>query len=230
MAVPKTLAAKQFYIGNVGFGSVAGDGVVQVKDLLTTTADPGEYDTMESEAPRLDFLKPTGLGYNSFYYISDAYDGDDEVTGWCDMYGDISYDEIPCGTAFWYIVPESESTYTTAGEVLSDATVTKDVDVNKFMLIGNPWPIALSLKNLITTLPAGEYDTMESAAPRIDVLKPTGLGYKSFYYISDAYEGDNEVTGWADMYGDIPEEASAVAQEGFWVISPTSNGKITFTK
>ena len=228
----RTIPADGYYIGNMTFAGVGDEGMIAVKDILTTTAVPGDYDTMDSAAPQIQVLDANGSTYTRYYYTSDAYDADgNEVTGWADKNDDIAVDTYPTGTGFWYWSRGSESTITFPGQVDDSASVTKDTNVG-YSLLGNPYPTGIKLTSISCTgLIPGDYDTMDSAAPQIQLLDANGSTYTRYYYTSDAYDADgNEVTGWADKNDDIVYDAVAPVTAGFWLWNRgTTNGKITIS-
>ena len=183
----------------------------------------------------IEVLKANGLTYDAYFYIEDADDGTEryDLTGWADVGGNIAdANEIPCGTAFWYKSVGGASTLTMPGQVMDDASVTKSLNANKFALIGNPFPIALTLTKLSQTFPAGGYDTMESQAPMIEVLKANGLTYDAYFYIEDADDGTEryDLTGWADVGGNIVTDPIVGISQGFWIKLYDDAGTITFAK
>ena len=89
--------------------------------------------------------------------------------------------------------------------------------------------MALDLTKVTGTFPAGVYDTMESAAPFIEVLNADGSTYTFYFFISDAYDKDgNEATGWADGNGDLVYDPVTGASQGFWIKLQKDAGDITF--
>ena len=224
----------KFYIGNAPFEGVGADGTIAISKLVTTDATPGIYDTMTDEAPFIEVLQADGVSYDMYFYISDADDGTFryDLTGWADVYGNLAEDQIACGTAFWYKSVGGASTLTMPGQVLERASVTKDLNANKFALIGNPYPIALTFDKISQTFPAGGYDTMTDEAPFIEVLQSDGVSYDMYFYISDADDGTfrYDLTGWADVYGNLVADPIAGISQGFWIKLQNDAGSITFAK
>jgi hypothetical protein len=72
-----------------------------IAKLTSTGLTAGVYDTMETDAPCIMFYN--GLGYDYYYYISDAFDeNENEVTAWADGEGTAVTDLIASpGEAFW---------------------------------------------------------------------------------------------------------------------------------
>ena len=225
----------KFYIGNAPFEGVGADGTIAISKLVTTDATPGVYDTMTDEAPMIEVLKSNGVNYDYYYFISDADDGTFryDLTGWADLDGNLAdANEIACGTAFWYKSVGCASTLTMPGQVLEKASVTKPLNANKFALIGNPYPVALTFDKVSQTFPAGAYDTMTDEAPMIEVLKSNGVNYDYYYLISDADDGTfrYDLTGWADLDGNLVSDPIAGISQGFWIKLYDDAGSITFAK
>ena len=178
---------------------------------------------MTTDAPQIQVWN--GTGYDMYFYINDAGDNYDE-TGWAGLDGYIATTTAACGTGYWYKVPQAASDYTLSGQVLSGATVTKNVTANHFDLIGNPYPTGLLLTKLTTTLSPGSYDTMTTQAPQLQVWN--GVGYDMYFYINDA--GDNyDETGWAGLDGYVATGVVADSTKGMWIKAPQA-GTITFNK
>jgi hypothetical protein len=212
------------------FADVGGDAdIASIASLTTSGLTAGVYDTMDTDAPCIMIYN--GVGYDYFYYISDAYDSNgDTVTAWADGNGDATDATKKLGTGFWLRIPEatcSTGTITEAGEVSNAATTTIDLAAG-LTLAGNPYPTAMNLSNITTTgLTAGVYDTMDTDAPCIMIYN--GVGYDYYYYISDAYDTNGDtVTAWADGNGDASTGAIAEAGKAFWARSATA-GKLTFS-
>lgn len=213
------------------FSDIGAEDVASIAKLATSGLTPGQYDTMETDAPCIMVYDGAG-GYDYYYYISDAYDTDgNEVTGWANFSGDIADNTEALGTGFWLRIPEATceiGSLTESGEVNTADTATIDVAAG-LTLAGNPYPIALDLSKVTTTgITAGAYDTMETEAPCLMIYDGAG-GYDYYYYISDAYDADgNEVTAWANFSGDAAVGPIADVGTGFWIRSATA-GKLTFT-
>ena len=80
-------------------GSVSEDA--SIASLSTSGLTAGVYDTMNTDAPCIMFFN--GVGYDYYYYISDAFDSKgEEVTAWADAGGDAATDDVAeAGKAFW---------------------------------------------------------------------------------------------------------------------------------
>ena len=102
--------ADQFYMVAVQFADVnAAMDIANFNNFFATTCAPGEYgdgsDTTMKDAPQIQVLNANGLGYTKYYFISDAYDlNDNPVDGscWADDAGYIvTGAQVPVGQAFW---------------------------------------------------------------------------------------------------------------------------------
>ena len=208
---------------------VAGD-LASIAKLSTSGITPGAYDTMYTDAPCIMIYN--GVGYDYYYYISDAYDANgDETTAWADGGGDETADQKTIGTGCWLRIPAGKATngsVTSAGEVNDAESSTIDI-ANGLTLACSPYPVALNMAKVTTSgLTAGTDDTMYTDAPCIMVYH--GVGYEYYYYISDAYDvGGNEVTAWADGGGDAVTGEIANVGEAFWVRSGSA-GTLTIAK
>ena len=91
------LSCAAFQFADVG--SV--DELASIAKLSTSGLTAGVYDTMTTDAPCIMIYN--GVGYDYYFYISDAYDSDgNEVTGWADPNGDIvTSDVAEPGVGFW---------------------------------------------------------------------------------------------------------------------------------
>ena len=220
----------KLYCIGLQFSDVGATDLASIANLATSGITPGVYDTMETDAPCIMIYN--GVGYNRYYYISDAYDANgDEVTAWADPGGDVAADQKSLGTGCWLRIPAGKATagtVTASGEVSTADTSTINI-ANGLTLACNPFPVALNMTKVTTSgLVAGVYDTMETDAPCIMIYN--GVGYNRYYYISDAYDADsNEVTAWADPGGDAVTSDIAAVGEAFWVRSGSA-GTLTIAK
>ena len=212
------------------FADVGGSGdEAAIEKLASSGLTAGIYDTMSTDAPCIMIYN--GVGYDTYYFISDAYDADGNVvTAWADSNGDAINVTKALGTGFWLNVPADTCTtgsLTQSGEVSDAATSTIDIAAG-LTLAGNPYPTAMNMSKIATSgLIAGIYDTMSTDAPCIMVYN--GVGYDTYYYIEDAYDADgNSVTAWADSNGDAVTGEIAEAGEAFWARSSTA-GTLTFS-
>ncbi len=184
---------------------------------------------MTTDAPEIMFYN--GVGYDHYYYITDAYDaGGNEVTAWADSNGDATDVSKALGTGFWLRIPTGTcdtGSLTAAGQVSVAATLTIDITAG-LTLASNPYPTAMDFSKITTSgLTAGAFSTMTTDAPEIMIYN--GVGYDHYYYITDAYDaGGNEVTAWADSNGDASTGAIAICGQAFWAKS-SSAGTLTFS-
>ena len=212
------------------FADVGGSGdEAAIEKLASSGLTAGIYDTMSTDAPCIMIYN--GVGYDTYYFISDAYDSEGNVvTAWADSNGDAINVTKTLGTGFWLNVPAETCTtgsLTQSGEVSDAATSTIDIAAG-LTLAGNPYPTAMNMSKIATSgLIAGIYDTMSTDAPCIMVYN--GVGYDTYYYIEDAYDAEgNSVTAWADSNGDAVTGEIAEAGEAFWARSSTA-GTLTFS-
>ncbi len=234
--------AGQFYMVAVQFADVgASADVANFNNFFSTTCAPGEYASMRSDAPMIEVLQSNGLGYDFYYYISDALDSDGApVDGpcWADQYGDrvTDADLQALSKGFWFKAFD-DGTITCAGQVSNTAEIKNSPTANQFNIVANPYPVPLALNSIVSAdFTPGEYGTdgssMRSGAPMIEVLQSNGLGYDFYYYISDAFDSDGQpVEGacWADQYGDAATGTQVPVGQSFWVKS-ASAGSFTFAK
>ena len=237
--------AGQFYMVGVQFADVdAKADVANFNNFFATTCAPGKYgdgsDFTVGNAPQIQVLNANGLTYTKYYYISDAYDADNNpVEGdcWADDSGIIisADDVMALSKGFWFKAM-SDGTIMSAGQVSSKSDIERPVTAKQFNIVANLYPTALSLNAAKTAgFTPGEYgdgsDFTVGNAPQIQVLNANGLTYTKYYYISDAYDADNKpVEGnyWADDSGIVATGAQIPAGQAFWVKSESA-GTFTFS-
>jgi FlaG/FlaF family flagellin (archaellin) len=229
----KTVTADTFYLCGIQFEEVGnGTGAISLNNLVTMSGiEAVGYDDMETDAAQIQILN--GNAYDTYYYISDAYDADSKpVEGWSDGNGDLAENAINIGKGFWFMAPAASITGSASlklkGQVSGGDTESVSFTANMFYLSANPFPVATDLNKLtISGIQAVGYDDMETDAAQIQVLN--GNAYDTYYYISDAYDADSKpVEGWSDGNGDLVEGDSIPAGAGFWITSPNA-GSITFS-
>ena len=238
--------AGQFYMVAVQFADVGAIAdVANFNNFFSTTCAPGEYGSdgasMRNSAPMIEVLQSNGLGYDFYYYISDAIDSDGNLIDgacWADDGGYIVTDADlqALSKGFWFKA-FNDGTITCAGQVSNTAEFKNSPTASQFNIVANPYPIALELNSVESTnFTPGEYGSdgasMRSSAPIIEVLQSNGLGYDFYYYISDAIDSDgNLIDGacWADDGGYIATGAQVPVGQSFWVKS-ASAGTFTFAK
>ena len=221
----------KLYCIGLQFGDVGVTGdLASIAKLATSGITPGVYDTMATDAPCIMIYD--GVGYDYYYYISDAFDSEgNEVTAWANDGGDVASDQKAIGTGCWLRIPDGKASagvLTEAGQVSEADTSTISI-ANGLTLACNPFPVALNMSKVTTSgLVAGVYDTMATDAPCIMVYD--GVGYDYYYYISDAFDSEgNEVTAWANDGGDAVTGDIAAVGEAFWVRSGSA-GTLTIAK
>ena len=236
--------AGQFYMIAAQFGDISTrTDVANFNNFFSTTCAPGEYgdgsDTTMANAPQVQLLKADGLTYTKYFFISDAYDeNDNPVDGacWADDSGYIlsAADVVALSQGFWF-KSMTDGSITSAGQVSATSEIENSPTANQFNIVANPFPTALALNEAKTAnFVPGEYgdgsDTTMANAPQIQLLKADGLTYTKFFYISDAYDSnDNPVSGncWSDDSGYIVTGTQIPVGQAFWVKS-ASAGTFTF--
>ncbi len=239
------MKAGQFYMVAVQFADVgASADVANFNNFFSTTCAPGEYgdgsDSTYANAPQINVLNASGIGYTKYYYISDAYDANDNfVDGncWADDRGYIvsADDVMALSKGFWFKAM-ADGAITASGQVSATSAIENSPAAKQFNIVANPYPIALSLNTAKTSdFTPGEYgdgsDSTYANAPQINVLNASGIGYTKYYYISDAYDAnDNFVDGncWADDRGYFVTGTQIPVGQSFWVKSESS-GTFTFS-
>ena len=104
-----TINADQWYLVGVQFADVSSaTEVANFNSFISTTCTPGAYgdgsDFTMGNAPMIQVLKANGTGYDFYYYISDADDGNGNYTAteWVDDQGyNLTGTQVPVGAAFW---------------------------------------------------------------------------------------------------------------------------------
>ena len=236
--------AGQFYMIGAQFADVqAVTDVANFNNFFSTTCAPGEYgdgsDGTMGNAPQIQVLNANGLTYTMYYFISDAYDADDNpIDGacWSDSSGYIvtPSDVIALSKGFWF-KSMTDGSITSAGQVSATSEIENSPTANQFNIVANPFPTALALNEAKTAnFVPGEYgdgsDGSMGNAPQIQLLNANGLTYTMYYYISDAYDkNDNPVDGncWSDSSGYIATGTQIPVGQAFWVKS-ASAGTFTF--
>ena len=161
-----------------------------------------------------------------YYYLNDAYveATDSTKLGWADAGGNYVNLALTPGTAVWVKVPGGDAATTAVGAVATDDLVPVTVPANKFTLVGNAFPVAVTLNGPQMTcdgIKSVDYDdafAFQLTAPQIQVQ--SAGGYDTYYYLNDAYvEADGSMkSGWADGFGNYVEPSIKVGA-GFWVKS-----------
>ena len=112
----KEVTAGKYYLIGTQFDKAGGDsaGSIDMNDLikLSSTITAGLYDDDFATAPKISVMNAAG-GYESYYYISDGTDENDDELGinaWCDGGGyELDGTQIDAGAAFWISAPVAGS-------------------------------------------------------------------------------------------------------------------------
>lgn len=206
-------------------------------------------------APTIRVLKSTGAGYNIYYYINNCYETEESeemMVGnyWAnsDGFKASELDIQAIGDGFLYRAATMGESLTVNGQVHDALSITKTVNkanINK--VFANSQPTALCLEgNVIppATIPAGVFDWDEGSpdpehpAPSIRVLKSTGAGYETYYFINNCYENEEamdtmEGDHWADSDGFLctyQKPTHVPALQSFYFRSVNGTGNLTIKK
>ena len=236
----KTVEAGKYYLIGTQFDeagtTTAGRADMNKLISLSASLTPGLYDDNFKTAPQIQVQKPTGVGYNMYYYISDGTDENDDPLGydtWCDKDGYELDDsaKLALGKGFWFYSRSTSGTITVAGQVSEAPSKTISFPADQFTIICNPYPAAVALQSLTTSATAGLYDDNFKTAPQIQVQKATGVGYNMYYYISDGTDENDDELGkdaWCDKDGYELDGTQIDAGAAVWIKSPVA-GSVTFT-
>ncbi|MGN0847132.1 MAG: hypothetical protein ACI4RA_07090 [Kiritimatiellia bacterium] len=232
----KTVEAGKFNMIGVQFNKT-GDASdkIDMNDLIKLSDEikPGTFESDFADTPEIQVFN--GVGYDKYYYISDATDDDDAPLGypcWADIDGyqlkDV--DKLDLGKGFWFKSSASGSV-SVMGEVSAKADAVVPFPGSQFAIIANPFPAAFSFANVTTTgIAPGTFDSDFVNTSEIQVFN--GVGYNKYYYISDATDAADEPVGydcWADIDGYILEGNQVGAGAAFW-IKATAAGTMGFRK
>ena len=219
-----TIAQNKFVIKAIQFEDVK-SGKVDVNSVFTgfTGVDFDEDSVFMTTAPRI--LVQSAGGYDTYYYLNDAYVEADESTkeGWADGFGNYIDLALTPGTAVWVMIPGGDAATTMAGAVASES-LPVTVPAGRFTLVGNAFPVAVTLNGPQMTCDGikgvdfDEDSAFMTTAPKI--LVQSAGGYDTYYYLNDAYVEADESTkeGWADGFGNYVEPQVGIGA-GFWVMS-----------
>ena len=220
-----TLAQNKFTIKAIQFEDVA-SGKVDANKVLSgfTGVDFDAAFAFMLTAPQIQVQSTAG--YNTYYYLNDAYieATDSTLQGWAD--GDGNYVDLALtpGTAVWVKVPGGDTAATMSGAVSAAKDVPVEIPAGKFTLVGNGYPAPVTLNGRQMTsddIKGVDFDEAFAfmlTAPQIQVQSTAG--YNTYYYLNDAYieATDSTKQGWADGDGNYVEPQIAVGS-GFWVKS-----------
>lgn len=232
-----TLTGGKFYIKAAQFQDVqSGELIIGNTVKGYEGVDFDEELNFQTTAPQILVQKTSGAGYDSYYFLNDAYieETDSTTKGWADSNGNyVNLTIDPC-VAYWFKVVSGDSDVTTSGQVENHGSVDITVPQNKFTLVGNAYPMAITLNGTqmtssdIVGVNFDEELNFQTTAPQILVQKASGAGYDSYYFLNDAYieETDSTTTGWADSNGNYVSTTIPVGA-GFW--SKGVTGEVTFT-
>ena len=246
----------KFKMAAAQFETVSGE-TVSINGAITLPASAAvqcwddDYDSYDykdgwmDSAPQIQVPKVGAIGYNYYYFVSDARGADESNVGagWVDSTGYLTANSVPAGFGIWVrgFVNGSEEVedvqFTFSGAVNGDDTQSVQCE-NMFKLRALPYPTSPSLNANIANWSAyltpvqcwdDDYDSYDykdgwmETAPQIQVPKTTGSGYNYYYYVSDARGSDesNVGAGWVDSTGYLTSSTIPVAY-GLWINARTA--------
>ena len=226
----------------VQLADVAGDGTsADFNKFLSTTCTPGSFgdgsDFTMNNAPMIQVLQANGEGYDFYYYVNDADDGNGNytATGWINDLGFNvgAEDALNLSKGFWFKSVTAGSV-TCAGQVFAVNSFERNVPGGQFEIVANPYPVALNLNSpSCEGFTPGSFgdgsDFTMNNAPMIQVLQANGEGYDFYYYVNDADDGNGNytATGWINDLGFNLEGTQVPTGQAFWIKSATA-GKFIF--
>jgi len=218
----KTLTEKNNMVG-LNFGQVGDGGAIPIVDLVPKD-QPG-LNIGASVATSDNICVLEGAGYVTYYLCNGnigkggAYVA--EADGWMRLGGSaVTTDTIPLGGAFWFISQSASAAspveLTLAGQVATDATITKSIQPGLNM-IANGYAADIAFADPDTGLCVGTKGASVATSDNISVL--VGEGYTTYYFCNgNIGKGGTyvpEADGWMKLGGSavttdvIPAGASA---------------------
>ena len=244
------MAAAQFE--TVAGETVSLNGAVALPSAVAVQCWDDDYDSYDykdgwmDSAPQIQVPKAGSIGYNYYFYVSDARSSADESNvgaGWVDSDGYLTSDAVPAGFGIWvrgYVngaEDVADTVFTFSGAVCGDATQTVQCE-NMFKLRALPYPVSPSLNANIANWSAltpvqcwdDDYDSYDykdgwmDSAPQIQVPKAGSIGYNYYFYVSDARSSADESNvgaGWVDSDGYLTSDTIPLAY-GIWINARTA--------
>lgn len=233
-----SLTGGKFYIKAAQFQDVqSGESIIANTVKGYEGVDFDEAMAFQATAPQIQVQNASGT-YDIYYYLNDAYieATDSTVKGWADSSGNYVDLTIAPGVAYWFKVVSGDADVTTSGQVESDDSVDITVPQNKFTLVANTYPIAITLNGdqmTSTNIKGVDFDeamAFQTTAPQIQVQNDSGT-YDIYYYLNDAYieATDSTMQGWADSSGNYVTPTIPVGA-GFWMKGVTGDVTLNFAK
>lgn len=234
------LEAGKWYLVAPQFKEVGADGMV---DLLKVATFKGLTPVAFSDsdtACQIQIYNPVAGGYDHiYYYINNGRRTGDPDTGhligWGESRNLAAEMPIEAARGFWLQVQgcEDGATLTVAGEVKAETSLKINVggDAGAWQILCNPYPMALTVDNLVTEgIEPVAFADADSGA-QIQVYNPAAGGYDHiYYYINNGRRSGDPDTGHLIGWGESRNLATGVIAEpgrAFWVKSPTE-GSLTF--
>jgi len=228
------VAADTYYMIGVPFEEVGGDGTISFDKLIKLNGIQA-YEDGDANCAQIQVRE--GNGYAMYYYITDAWDANDEELGhdaWSpDGYECTAADIQALGNGFWFKAPVAAegATISTIGQV-SDAN---EISVSfpgggSYNIVANPFPTDISFADVTTT---GVTALEDGDANCAQIQVREGNGYAMYYYITDAWDANDEERGYDAWSPDGYECVGTSVAKGasFWIKSnDAGTGTITFSK
>ncbi len=237
-----TINADQWYLVGVQFADVGSAlETADFNSLLSTTCTPGTIgdfsDPTWNNAPVIQVLQANGQGYDFYYYINDADDGNGNytATAWVDQEGfNLTSAAVQALSKGFWFKSHTSGTLNCAGQVSALSSFERNIPAGQFEIVANPYPVALNLNaptiSGITPGTIGDFsDPTWNNAPMIQVLQANGQGYDFYYYIDDADDGNGNYTAteWVNAEGFNITGTQVGVGAAFWIKSATA-GTFTF--
>ena len=111
----KSISADTFYLCGIQFEDVGnGTGAISLNDLVTMSGiEACGFLDMDTSAAQIQVRNAANTGYDTFYFINDALDGEDEPVEydcWADSNGyEATGGSLPVGAGFWLKSPSAGS-------------------------------------------------------------------------------------------------------------------------
>ena len=223
-----SVAANTWYMAGVQFTDTATGTGISLQDFVKGDFEGKVFwDDEMAIAPMVQIYGASG--YTAYYYFVDAADGSDEVTAWANGDGDAVDVTLTPGQALWFKNPTAARSVTFAGQVLAAGTKDITCTAGAWNMIANPYPTELALNGDKVTwnvAPKVFWDDEMSIAPMVQIYGASG--YTAYYYFSDAADGSDEVTAWANGDGDAVDVSIPVGGALWFKASDAST--VSFAK
>ncbi len=226
------------------FTSTLGEEGVNLQDFIKGDFTAVDYDddgNWYASSPTV--LLYNGVGYDWYYYQTDAQGTGDSADGWVTAGAEYAEDVVIMpGQGFWFIdlntADGETTTITFAGQVPGDkdGAYTLELTGSTYSLIANPLPLNTPLNSASITwtgLTAVDYDDDgDWYATSPTVLLYNGVGYDWYYYQTDAQGTGDSADGWVTAGAEYAGEDVVLATgAGCWFRNPAGTTvSVKFTR